>query len=100
MSAVRGTPTLELSIALDQIASGAGERDSEPAPRFPDGPIALLERAGALRWNAFPGKKRPPAAEELGLEVGWSAAMMVLAGVFLFLGALAVFDLIAGLVRR
>ena len=67
MSAVRGTPTLELSSALDQIASGAAERDSEPAPRFPDGPIALLERAGALRWNAFPGTKRPPAAEELGL---------------------------------
>jgi alkylation response protein AidB-like acyl-CoA dehydrogenase len=27
----------------------------------------LLEQAGALRWNAFPGTRRPPAAQELRL---------------------------------
>lgn len=67
MSAVPGMPVLELSGALDQIAAGAAGRDSEPEPSFPDGPITLLEQVGALRWNAFPGTKRPPAAEELRL---------------------------------
>jgi hypothetical protein len=42
----------------------------------------------------------PSSSDEPRHHRGWSAAMMVLAGVFLFLGALAVFDLIAGLVRR
>ncbi|MGI8572618.1 MAG: hypothetical protein ACR2L9_08360 [Solirubrobacteraceae bacterium] len=67
MSAIPGAPAIELADALIQIAAGAAERDSEPAPAFPDGPMMLLEQSGALRWNAFPGTKRPPAAEELRL---------------------------------
>ena len=50
------------------IESGApAERDAEPTPRFPEGPVALLERAGMLAWNAHarPGARRPPAAVEL-----------------------------------
>ena len=52
---------------LAQIAAGASERDGEATPSFPDGPVALLEGAGMLSWNAQPGASRPPAAAELGL---------------------------------
>ncbi len=52
---------------LAQIAAGASERDGEATPSFPDGPVALLEGAGMLAWNAQPGASRPPAAAELGL---------------------------------
>ncbi len=58
---------------LAQIESGAAERDAEPTPSFPEGPVALLERAGMLAWNAQPGSipavrgggapARPPGGE-------------------------------------
>ncbi len=53
--------------SIAQIAAGAAERDGEPIPVFPEGPVALLERDGALAWNAQPGPARPPAAAELKL---------------------------------
>jgi alkylation response protein AidB-like acyl-CoA dehydrogenase len=52
---------------LGQIAAGAAERDGEATPTFPETPFALLERNGALAWNAQPGPDRPPAADELHL---------------------------------
>ena len=52
---------------LAEIESGAAERDAEATPSFPAGPLALLERAGMLAWNAQPGATRPPAAIELEL---------------------------------
>ena len=36
-------------------------------PGFPEEPIAQLEQAGVLAFNARPGVARPPADEELGL---------------------------------
>jgi hypothetical protein len=50
---------------LAQIESGAAERDGEATPRFPAGPIGLLERSGMLAWNARAGPSRPSAADEL-----------------------------------
>src|SRR5581483_4674933 len=44
-----------------------GARDQEPVPAFPRDAIAQLEEAGLLAWNAVPGARRPPAADELGL---------------------------------
>lgn len=52
---------------LAQIESGAAERDGEATPRFPAGPIGLLERSGMLAWNARAGTSRPSAADELEL---------------------------------
>jgi len=58
---------LGIDQVLAEIASGAPARDREPTPSFPVEPIALLERAGLLAWNAQPGSSRPSAAVELGL---------------------------------
>jgi alkylation response protein AidB-like acyl-CoA dehydrogenase len=58
-------PALEHALAV--IAAGAADRDAAPSPAFPEEPIALLEREGALAWNAIPGERRPPAAAELAL---------------------------------
>jgi hypothetical protein len=55
-----------LESALETIASGAAERDAGP-PRFPFDALAQLRDAGALRFNAHSGSKRPPAAQELRL---------------------------------
>ena len=52
---------------LAEIESGAAHRDGEATPRFPAGPMALLERAGMLAWNAKAGASRPLAAAELDL---------------------------------
>jgi hypothetical protein len=52
---------------LAAIAASAAERDRVPVPPFPDSPIAELEGLGILAWNAQPGPRRPPAAEELRL---------------------------------
>jgi alkylation response protein AidB-like acyl-CoA dehydrogenase len=52
---------------LAEIESGAAHRDGEATPRFPAGPMALLERAGMLAWNAKAGASRPLAAAELEL---------------------------------
>src|ERR1700749_3514367 len=52
---------------LAEIESGAAHRDGEAAPSFPAGPMALLERAGMLAWNAKAGASRPPAAAGLAL---------------------------------
>jgi hypothetical protein len=60
-------PALGFDQVLAQIESGAAERDAEPTPSFPAGPLALLERAGVLAWNAQPGPSRPSAALELQL---------------------------------
>ncbi|MGI8507638.1 MAG: hypothetical protein ACR2MK_12725 [Solirubrobacteraceae bacterium] len=57
----------ELDQALERIATDAAARDDEPRPAFPEDAIARLERAGALAFNAAPGPRRPPAADELGL---------------------------------
>ena len=65
-AAVEGAPS-GFDEALAEIESGAGQRDGEPTPSFPDGPIGLLERTGMLAWNARAGSSRPPAAAELEL---------------------------------
>lgn len=64
---VQRVPLAGLRPALDAIAAGAGTRDADPAPPFPEEPMALLERAGALAWGAVPGTTRPAAASELAL---------------------------------
>ncbi len=58
----------DLGAALQEVAAGAGARDGAdlPAP-FPEEAIAALEAAGAMRWNAVPGRTRPPAELELRL---------------------------------
>lgn len=61
------TRPLELEPALSRIAAGAAARDADPSPKFPGDAIALLERDGALAWNAIPGAQRPAAADELAL---------------------------------
>lgn len=63
----RPDPSAGLGRALELIAAGAADRDAEPEPAFPEEPIALLEHAGALRFNALPGPARPPAGRELAL---------------------------------
>jgi alkylation response protein AidB-like acyl-CoA dehydrogenase len=62
-------PTLpELGAILEGIAAGAGARDAaNPPVPFPEEAMAALGDAGALRWNAIPGPKRPPAEHELSL---------------------------------
>jgi alkylation response protein AidB-like acyl-CoA dehydrogenase len=52
---------------LDAIAAGARERDEQPNPVFPGEAFDLLEREGALAWNAVEGSERPPALDELTL---------------------------------
>jgi hypothetical protein len=54
-----------LDRALATIAAAAAQRDAEAA--FPEDAIGLLEREGALAWNATGGATRPPAAAELSL---------------------------------
>ena len=56
-----------LGDALELIAATAPDRDQEPVARFPECEIAVLERAGALAWNAQPKSVRPPASAELAL---------------------------------
>ncbi len=58
---------LELDGALVQIAAGAPARDADRTPRFPADAFAVLRATGALSFNAFTGRPRPPAAEELDL---------------------------------
>jgi acyl-CoA dehydrogenase-like protein len=67
VSARRAPEELKLDDALGQIAAGAPSRDADRAPRFPADAFAILRDAGALGFNAFPGRPRPPAAEELDL---------------------------------
>jgi alkylation response protein AidB-like acyl-CoA dehydrogenase len=67
VSAGRPPVALQLDGALAQIAAGAPARDADRAPRFPADAFASLRIAGALGFNAFPGRRRPPAAEELDL---------------------------------
>jgi alkylation response protein AidB-like acyl-CoA dehydrogenase len=58
---------LELTRVLEQIAVGAAARERDLLPPFPEEPIALLGRVGALAWGAQAGTTRPPAAAELDL---------------------------------
>ena len=67
MSAAAERAPSALDDALAEIESGAGQRDGEPMPSFPNGPIGLLERVGMLAWNARAGSSRPSAAAELEL---------------------------------
>jgi alkylation response protein AidB-like acyl-CoA dehydrogenase len=52
---------------LRDVAAGAAQRDGAAVPDFPEEPIAQLEQAGALAFNARRSTTRPPAGEELGL---------------------------------
>ena len=64
-----------LSEALDRIAAGAAQRDAAPGEgRFPDDAFTVLGGAGALRWNALPGERRPAALAELELVRGVARA--------------------------
>ena len=57
-----------LAGVLEAIAASATDRDGAPLPPpFPDDAFAQLEAVGALAWNATPGPRRPPAADELRL---------------------------------
>jgi len=56
-----------LERALERVAAGAPERDRIGSPAFPEDPVADLEAAGVLAFNAQAGPRRPPAADELGL---------------------------------
>ncbi|MGI8716027.1 MAG: hypothetical protein ACR2NR_23165 [Solirubrobacteraceae bacterium] len=56
-----------LAAALAEIAAGAGQRDAESHPRFPQAAFAALRAAGALAGNAVSGSGRPRAAAELEL---------------------------------
>ncbi len=67
MSVPATTVALDLSDALAEIAAGAPARDMAATPSFPEDAFALLERRGALAWNARQGDIRPPAIAELGL---------------------------------
>jgi hypothetical protein len=67
VSAGRPPVALELDGALGQVAAGASARDADRTPRFPADAFAVLRAAGALSFNAFTGRPRPPAAEELDL---------------------------------
>jgi alkylation response protein AidB-like acyl-CoA dehydrogenase len=58
---------LGLDGALAQVAAGAPARDADPSPSFPTDAFATLRAAGALRFNAVAGERRPPAADELDL---------------------------------
>ncbi len=63
----RDQATAEVQEAIEQIAAEAAQLDAAPHPTFPESAIVRLERTGALAFNAAPGTRRPPAAEELGL---------------------------------
>ncbi|MFZ0381201.1 MAG: hypothetical protein WAL38_25480 [Solirubrobacteraceae bacterium] len=67
MSTLHDFDLRQLDEVLRDVADGAAERDGEAVPGFPEAPLAELERAGALAFNARPGTTRPPAGEELGL---------------------------------
>jgi alkylation response protein AidB-like acyl-CoA dehydrogenase len=67
VTAVKCEDSSQLDRVLRHIAAGARERDSSAVPQFPEAPIAQLEQAGVLAFNASPGAARPPAGEELGL---------------------------------
>ncbi len=69
MNASANAPGLAFDDVLARIESGAAERDAESTPSFPQGPVALLEQAGMLAWNAHagPGASRPSGAVELQL---------------------------------
>jgi alkylation response protein AidB-like acyl-CoA dehydrogenase len=69
VNASANAPGLAFDEVLARIESGAAERDAESTPSFPQGPVALLEQAGMLAWNAHagPGAARPSAAVELQL---------------------------------
>lgn len=67
MTAVNCADSFQLDGVLRLIAAGARQRDCDPVPGFPEAPIAQLEQAGVLAFNARPGAARPPAGEELGL---------------------------------
>lgn len=56
-----------LETALAAITAGAGVRDAEDQPGFPEAAFAELERAGATTFNAVLGPDRPAAADELSL---------------------------------
>ncbi len=60
-------PLPELDHVLDDISAGASRRDAQSPPAFPEDAILLLERSGAMSWNAIPGGDRPPGASELDL---------------------------------
>jgi alkylation response protein AidB-like acyl-CoA dehydrogenase len=70
MTAIAGrdrAAVADLKDALAGVAATAAERDRQRVPAFPGDALALLEAAGVLAWNAVPGRRRPPAAEELAL---------------------------------
>jgi hypothetical protein len=56
-----------LEAVLGEVAAGAARRDATPEPEFPADAFRALRRCGALGFNALPGTRRPPAAEELTL---------------------------------
>ncbi|HEY2770454.1 MAG TPA: acyl-CoA dehydrogenase family protein [Solirubrobacteraceae bacterium] len=59
---------LQISEAtIAAIAANATARDEQATPAFPGDAFDLLEREGALAWNAVEGPERPPALEELTL---------------------------------
>jgi len=53
--------------ALRFVQSGAGIRDAQAEPTFPEGAFAQLEGAGLTSWNAVAGAERPGAGAELEL---------------------------------
>jgi alkylation response protein AidB-like acyl-CoA dehydrogenase len=63
----RGAAAASLDEALVTIAATAADRDRRASPRFPADAIAALRAAGAVAFNASPGPRRPPAADELAL---------------------------------
>lgn len=67
MNALHREDALEFDDVLRGIAAGAAQRDGMAAPTFPEAPIAELEQAGALAFNASSGTTRPPAGDELAL---------------------------------
>jgi hypothetical protein len=73
-----------------------GRTDGRSGPH-----IQEARPSAAARPSVQPQAARtdpPPVAE--GRQTGWRFAALIWAIVFLFLGALAVFDLFAGLFRR
>jgi alkylation response protein AidB-like acyl-CoA dehydrogenase len=66
-AAVPQTGSDELAAAIAAITAGANTRDAAAEPVFPEEAISQLEQAGALKWGAVLGTRRPPAAAELAL---------------------------------